>query len=205
MVSASCGVARGAGGNRGVPSLVLAQRREPGEPDCLAEDEEGMTLTVLTWIILVLLAGAPLIGILAVIALSVYHEHKDPHQSKAPGVQGRAPSVQPSTSLPAIAGRRASTAVLECYLDDERAATAADRESRHARLVTPIVRASAWALQDHLELRAGAVAPAPIPLIAPESPRRVVLWPARLAPTERYDCAPRATRLMPLSPEIAIG
>jgi hypothetical protein len=167
-----------------------------------------MALTALTWIAWVVLLGGPLIGILAVVSLSLFHEHKDPLRLRPEGGVTRR-----------MAGRRASTALLESYLLDEYEASPNERRKVQARLVVPMARASTLALDEYLEEREwqGAARPARVPAAAPPRPARQPVrgsvprpaMPAALGAVPMrahgYQRAARPTRLVPLSPEIAVG
>ena len=128
--------------------------------------------------------GGPLLGIGAVMALAVAHEH------------GRLirhlPLRLPGGPVPV---RRASTALLEEYLADERDASLTLRRRRQERLLLQVRRASTGVFDEFLEERAVPVAP----VVAPAVP--VVV--RRAAP--EYERVARATRLVPLPPEIAIN
>jgi hypothetical protein len=118
-----------------------------------------MTLTALTWIGWVLLVGAPLAGILAIVALAVFHEHRDPARTVADLAKGAPAPATGGQAFTPLAGRRASTLLFETYLEDDQLATAAERRKRLERSVTPAVRASTWVLEDHLAERAGTAQP----------------------------------------------
>ena len=152
-----------------------------------------MTWTFALWAILV---GGPLLGILATIALAVFHEHGEPGAragSTLPGADVDLQAVAPRVI------RRASTALLEDYLLDDREASISLRRRRHALLVLQTERASTAAFEDFM---ADLEAPAALPVSVPQPARRApVRTPVRVA----VDRAPRPTRLVPLSPEIAIG
>ena len=156
----------------------------------------------MTWVIAV---GGPLLGIAAVVALVVAHEHGAAlRRTSLPGV-ARVPRAP-------HAGRRASTTLLEEYLSDEREAGLILRRQRHARLLLQTERSSTWVLEEYLEER-GAVARTPAPVAAlgrpapVRVPARVIRSAPRLQPRPIAERAARPTRLVPLtaSAEIAIG
>lgn len=166
-----------------------------------------MALTALTWMAWVVLLGGPILGILAVVLLSVFHEHKDPQRINTAhsGALGR--------------GRRASTDVFVSYLLDEQEAKPAERRKMQAQVVTPMVRASTEALDQFLYDRAtsaAAVVPgrptgtSARPALRQEPTLRsrpVAVHALRIASTPVHGDRRYAgsTRLMPLSPEIAVG
>ena len=157
-------------------------------------------MSVMTWVFAV---GGPLLGIAAVIALVVAHEHGAAlRRAKLPLVQRvpRAPH----------AGRRAATTLLEDYLAEERQASATERRLRHANLLLQATRSSTWVLEEFLEERAtsGAVAVRPVPVRpAPVRQLPVRSAPARVRSRAIEERSARPTRLVPLSAraEIAIG
>lgn len=146
-----------------------------------------MTLSKhMSWVGWAIAVGGPLLGIGAVMALAVAHEHS--RQLRL------LPVRLPGTPQPV---RRASVALLECYLQDERDASPTLRRRRHARLLLQTQRASTVALEEFLEDRT-ALAAFVAPTAAP--PRQAVRRPAPI-----FERAAHPTRLVPLGPEIAIG
>jgi hypothetical protein len=171
-----------------------------------------MTWTLTLWAILV---GGPLLGITAVCALAVLHEHG--------GERVRSERV---------GTRRSSTVLLEDYLLDAQTASLADRHRLQDRLILQTARASTVVLEDFLEDRVSplalrapirrpaapalgiaqpgtALAPAFASKVSPAS-SRVLSRPAPRALQPRptsfaLERGARPTRLVPLSPEIAIG
>lgn len=176
-----------------------------------------MVLTPLAWIAGLLLIGAPLAGMIAVIALAVFHEHTDPVRRAATARPGSA-APRAVLALMPVVGRRASADLFEDYLLDEQGAPPPVESLPVASLRVrafgprPVqgVRASTWLLEDHLQERAkGPAAPPPAapqtPALAAPRVRAGVARPVRRVPALAYERAPRPTRLMPLSPEIAVG
>src|SRR5688500_13322095 len=156
-------------------------------------------MSLMTWVIAV---GGPLLGIAAVVALVVAHEHGAALRLAKLPVVGRVPHAP-------HAGRRAATTLLEEYLADEREAGLAARRQRHAGLLIQTARSSTWVLDEYLEERR-AVAKTPVP--APVAPARMpapAFVPAqvRVQPRRIEERAARPTRLVPLTApaEIAIG
>ena len=180
------------------PSARRRRRETPGVGPAFRKRTERMSL--MTWVIAV---GGPLLGIAAVVALVVAHEHGAAlRRAKLPMVDRvpRAPH----------AGRRAASTLLEEYLAEERQASAAERRQRHAGLLLQTSRSSTWVLEEYLEDRAtaGAAAVHPLPmrrLPTQEAPVRAA--PARVQPRRVEERAARPTRLVPLTAqaEIAIG
>jgi hypothetical protein len=152
-----------------------------------------LTLTkYMSWVGWAIAVGGPLLGIGAVMALAVAHEHS--RQLR------RLPLRLPPAPRPV---RRASVTLLEEYLADERDASPTQRRRRHERLALQARRASTLVFEEFLEERAETEAldvrvPVAPPLAVPERPvvRR---------PTPIYDRAARPTRLVPLASEIAIN
>lgn len=142
----------------------------------------------MSWVGWVIAVGGPLLGIGAVMALVVAHEH-------ARWLR-RLPVKLPTT--PAVV-RRAHTVLLDDYLSDERGATAAVRRRGHARLLFQMERANTAVLEEFLEERAEAQTAAAVPV----EPRRPAPRAVRRPVIEER--AARPTRLVPLAPEIAIG
>src|SRR5688572_14110861 len=129
-------------------------------------------MSLMTWVIAV---GGPLLGIAAVVALVVAHEHgAGLRRAKLP-VLARVPRAPHS-------GRRAATTLLEEYLADEREAGLAARRQRHAGLLIQTARSSTWVLDEYLDERRAVASPAVRPVSAPAAPARIptpVLVPAR--------------------------
>lgn len=160
-------------------------------------------MSLMTWVIAV---GGPLLGIAAVVALVVAHEHGAAlRRTRLPGV-ARVPRAP-------HAGRRAATTLLEEYLADEREAGLTARRQRHARLLLQTERSSTWVLEEYLEERSVTSVRAPVPVVAPvrpapsQVPAHAVRSAPRLQPRPVHERAARPTRLVPLSAsaEIAIG
>jgi len=143
-----------------------------------------MSWSLVMWIIL---AGGPVLGIAAMMMLAVYHEH---------GAQTRLARREPRIA------RRSSTLLLEDYLAEERTATVTERRHRGERLLLQSVRASTEVFEEFLADRAAQGIPAPKPVVRPV---RVAARPPVLAPVPVFQRAARPTRLLPLSPEIALG
>jgi hypothetical protein len=140
----------------------------------------------MSWVGWAIAVGGPLLGIGAVMALAVAHEHS--RQLR------RLPVRLPATPQPV---RRASVALLESYLEDERDASPTLRRRRHARLLLQSQRASTVLFEEFLEDWTAVVA-----VVAPQAapPRPIV---RRSVPV--FERAAHPTRLVPLAPEIAIG
>jgi hypothetical protein len=179
-------------------------------------------MSLITWVIAV---GGPLLGIAAVAALVVAHEHG------AALRRSRLPLVERVPRAP-HAGRRATTALLDDYLTDERAASPTERRQRHTKLLLQASRSSTWVLEEFLEEResalaalAAAVRPVRSVMPSPAVRRELVEGHGR-APRQaqrerdglhaqreragrvtRREGAPQPTRLVPLTAraEIAIG
>jgi hypothetical protein len=156
-------------------------------------------MSLMSWVIAV---GGPLLGIAAVVALVVAHEHGEALRRAKLPVMARVPRAP-------HAGRRAATTLLEEYLADEREAGVALRRQRHAGLLIQAARSSTWVLDEYLEERQ-ALASAPIPArVLPARIATPVFVPAqvRVQPRRIEERAARATRLVPLAApaEIAIG
>ena len=151
-------------------------------------------MSVMTWVLAV---GGPLLGIAAVAALVIAHEHGAALRRAKLPVFARVPRAP-------HAGRRADTTLLEEYLADDREASATQRRQRHAGLLLQSARSDTWVLDEYLEERGLVVLQAPP--AAPPAPARPA--PA-IAPQPRRieERAARPTRLVPLSApaEIAIG
>ena len=134
------------------------------------------------WVIAV---GGPLLGIGAVVALTIAHEHSRSLR--------RLPIRLPSA--PQVVWR-ARTTLFEDYLAEERQAAPSERRRSHDRLLVQVARASTTVLEEFLEERAGEGQA--LPVAAPP----VVRVPARPVLVER---SARPTRLVPLRTEIAIN
>ena len=105
-------------------------------------------MSVMSWVIAV---GGPLLGIAAVVALVVAHEHGAAlRRSKLPLAERvpRAPH----------AGRRASTTLLDEYLTEDRQVTPTQLRHRRNGLLLQATRSSTWVLQEYLEDRETALA-----------------------------------------------
>src|SRR5688572_995481 len=137
---------------------------------------------------LVIAVGGPLLGIAAVVALVVAHEHGAAlRRSSLPGV-ARVPRAP-------HAGRRAATTLLDEYLSDEREAGLTLRRERHARLLIQTERSSTWVLDEYLEERGAiAVAPAPVPAAAPVRPAPVRVPAPAMRSAPRLQPRPLAER-----------
>jgi hypothetical protein len=115
-----------------------------------------------------------------------------------------------SLKLAPVVVRRASSSLLEDYLLDEREASPTVRRERQERLLVQTSRASTAVFEEFLGDAAAAspaVAPQPAPVRPHAAPAPVSRRPAVrpvLAPVAAGRAA-HATRLVPLSPEIAIG
>ena len=158
-------------------------------------------MSLMTWVFAV---GGPLLGIAAVVALVVAHEHG------AALRRSRLPLVERVPRAP-HAGRRAPTALLDDYLTDEREANPTQRRQRHTKLLLQATRSSTWVLEDFLEERETALA-AYSSALRPARPVRPLPLPARVpvqrtAPRRIEERTARPTRLVPLTAqaEIAIG
>jgi hypothetical protein len=142
----------------------------------------------MSWVGWVIAVGGPLLGIGAVMALAMLHEH---------GARLKRLPVSVSPPLPL---RRSCTTLLDDYLVDDREASPAARRRESSQLLLQAQRASTTALEDFLEERDTGYAPAPP--AAPPSTRAPAPVVRRRAPV--YERAARPTRLVPLTPEIAI-
>jgi hypothetical protein len=145
-------------------------------------------MALMTWVIAV---GGPLLGIAAIVALVVAHEHGSSLRRAKLPVLARVPSAP-------HAGRRAATTLLDDYLVEDREANPTQLRHSHTGLVLQASRSDTWVLDEYLEDRqsaaaAVAVAPAPIPV--------------RVGPRRIEERAAHPTRLVPLGAqaEIAIG
>src|SRR6266542_3489333 len=137
----------------------------------------------MSWVGWAIAVGGPLLGIGAVMALTIAHEHARSLR--------RLPVKLPSS--PCVVWR-ARTTLFEEYLAEEREAAPAVRRRSQERLLVQMERASTAVLVEFLEERAGGDQPAAVAArVARPHPRPVAV--------ER---AARPTRLVPLSPEIAI-
>lgn len=155
-----------------------------------------MTWTIAHWM---LIAGGPLLGITAIVALALFHEHGHRREAR------HRPSV----------ARRAASALLDDYLADDRGASLAAWRAQRSALLVQTARASTTVLDEYLEDRArGFVAPVPrrqqpdrpaTPVLPAARPRPVIS-PARqprprpvAAPAFAFHRPARSTRLMPLA------
>ncbi|MGI8424924.1 MAG: hypothetical protein ACR2NO_12575 [Chloroflexota bacterium] len=156
----------------------------------------------MTWLIAV---GGPLLGIAAVVALVVAHEH---------GTQLRRARLPLGVRLPETPRvvRRANTALLDDYLVEDRDAGTSLRRQRHTRLLIQASRSNTWVLAEYLEEREKDAPPTAAPAAAPKirsaAAPAPVPAPARARHVEERSARP--TRLVPLSAvtssaEIAIG
>jgi hypothetical protein len=155
-------------------------------------------MSLMTWVIAV---GGPLLGIAAVVALVVAHEHGAALRRAKLPVVARVPRAP-------HAGRRAPTTLLEEYLVDEREAALPVRRQRHAGLLLQAARSTTWVLDEFLEDRRAASEAVLESARRPAAPVRVPLAPApRVQPRRIEERTARPTRLIPLtaSAEIAIG
>lgn len=158
-----------------------------------------MSWSLVVWVLLI---GAPLVGILAVTGLVMFHEHA-PHSARGRSA-GR---VHPATS------RRAPVSLLDEYLEDERGAAPATRRARQASLLHQTARASTLVLDEYLEERAkvaienGRRRLRPAYVAPPPARQRLpaVTRDTRPALSPAFERAPRQTRLAPLGAEIAVG
>ena len=158
-------------------------------------------MSLMTWVIAV---GGPLLGIAAVVALVVAHEHGAALRRRRLPLLERVPRA-PHT------GCRAPTALLDDYLTDEREAGPAQRRERHTKLLLQASRSSTWVLEEFLEERETALV-AYATTLRPAQPARPLPLPKRVpalrtAPRRIEERAARPTRLVPLTAqaEIAIG
>lgn len=151
--------------------------------------------------------GGPLLGIVAVVLLTLLHEYGERVAQSEMARRLR-------LNLPPLPASRASTVVLDAYLEEEHSTGTVERRHQQLRLVTPVVRASTAVFETYLEekekVSVGAVAaiprppgrrrPAPVPRPAlPPHPWRIpVAQPARPA-VARLDRSPRPTRLVPIA------
>jgi len=167
-----------------------------------------------SWVMWAMLVGGPLLGMLAIALLVMLHEHSPrlSIRAGAPRVQGGGiePFAERLARVAPLAIRRSSTMLLDDYLLDERDAALDVRRARQSRLLTQTERASTHVFEAFLADRAGVLKgslnprPARITNRAPAEQRVPALRPVRVLQPD-YQRAARATRLVPLSPEIAIG
>ncbi|HEU5319109.1 MAG TPA: hypothetical protein VFX49_23560 [Chloroflexota bacterium] len=151
----------------------------------------------MSWVGWAIAIGGPLLGIGAVMALAVAHEHAR--------LVRRLPVRLPESPRPV---RRASTALLEDYLSDEREASPAQRRRRHERLLLQARRASTDVFEEFFEERIAAPtsdAVERVPLQVRTPVDRPVDRPIVRRPVPVFERAARPTRLVPLGPEIAIN
>jgi hypothetical protein len=152
----------------------------------------------MSWVGWAIAVGGPLLGMGAVMALVVAHEHAR--------LVRRLPVRLPASPLPV---RRANTALLDDYLADERGASLTERRRRHERLLLQARRASTDVFQEFLQDRtevSGMVARAVPRVRVPAAPQIAPpLGPVVRRPAPVFERAARPTRLVPLAPEIAIG
>lgn len=156
-------------------------------------------------LMLVLFVIAPVVGFAAIAILLLFHEYGEVGLAAAPS---KAPKARvPRVLTEPVVACRSNTSLLNEYLVDDREASTLERLRENARLVVRLERAQTAVLDEYLE----ECSPGPQPVAARVSkPERMAPAPifepaARRAPAPVHERAARPTRLMPLSPEIAVG
>jgi len=143
-----------------------------------------MSWSLVMWVIL---AGGPLLGIAALMVLAIFHEH---------GAQTRVGRREPRVT------RRSSTILLEDYLAEDRTATVTERRQSGEKLLLQNARASTEVFEMFLTDREAQIIPVPKLTVRPV---RIAARPPVIAQLPVFQRAARPTRLVPLSPEIALG
>ena len=155
-------------------------------------------------LMLVLFVIAPVVGFAAIAILLLFHEYGEVGLAAAPS---KAKARVPRVLTEPVVACRSNTSLLNEYLVDDREASTLERLRENARLVVRLERAQTAVLDEYL----GECSPGPQPVAARVSqPERIAPAPifepvVRRAPAPVHERAARPTRLMPLSPEIAVG
>ncbi|HEV2121223.1 MAG TPA: hypothetical protein VGW38_00415 [Chloroflexota bacterium] len=153
-------------------------------------------------LMLVLFVIAPVVGFAAIAILLLFHEYGEVGLAAAPSPKARVPRV---LTEPVVACR-SNTSLLNEYLVDDREASTLERLRENARLVVRLERAQTAVLEEYLVECSGGLQPVAARVSNPEQTAPPIFEPAaRRAPAPVYERAARPTRLMPLSPEMAVG
>jgi hypothetical protein len=152
-------------------------------------EEKDRVVATPDWAFIVV---APVVGLIAVMVLALFHEHGEPRFS---GAAQRRTSRFGWSAAPVIS-RRSSAALLEEYLIDDQQSSPLERKQESARLLRSVGRASTVVLEEYLAERRALPAAKPVHARRPERPAK---------PVRGLERTPHSTRLVPLGSEVAIG